>query len=82
MVKGSLVQVALGGTANRRVHLGEVLDYRPDVRGGTHMQSYKIGGVWHQETVTVPRRGDVLVLFYEDGDMSWIDEMNVEPVQG
>jgi hypothetical protein len=82
VTKGSLVRVALGRSANRRDQLGEVLDYRPDVRGGTHVQSYRVEWVWHQEIVTVPKRGDVLVLFYEDGDMSWIDELDVELVQG
>lgn len=81
MVKGDLVVVRLGGTANSRAHYGQVLDYRPDVYGGSWMQSYRLDGIQHTEQVSSPRRGEVLVLFYEDGDMSWIDEIQVEPVQ-
>ena len=82
MTKGDLVRVRLGGTDNCRFHLCTVLEYRPDVIGGTCLQSYRDDGVWHPEWVTTPRRGEVLVLFYDDGDMSWIDESQVELVPG
>jgi hypothetical protein len=31
------------------------------------------------EFTTTPKRGEVLVLFYEDGGISWIDEAAVVP---
>lgn len=78
MMKGSLVRVDLGATGDE---LGEVLDYRPEVLGGSSSTS------WRDQTrrtraefVTTPKRGEVLILFYEDGSISWIDELRVAPL--
>ena len=52
---------------------GSVIDYRPDVLGGsTHIST----GI-----ITSPIRGEVLVLSYKDGGMSWYDEKNVDLVR-
>jgi hypothetical protein len=82
VTKGDLVRVTLGGTENKRVHLCGVMDYRPDVLGGTSIQSWKSDGVWRSELISTPKRGEVLVIFYDDGDVSWIDESQVELVPG
>jgi hypothetical protein len=59
--------------------LGEVLDYRPDVLGGSSSQCWRDpDGNVHNEIVTSPKRGQVLVLTYEDGGTAWWDEKNVE----
>ena len=82
MRKGDLVQVRLGGTANERLHWCEVLDYRADVYGGSSASSWRDRhGVSHPEFTITPRRGEVLLLFYGDGDISWIDEAQVESMQ-
>jgi len=73
MTAGTLVQVRFGG----REFLGSVVDYRPDILGGSHLQSWKERGRVFVETVQTPRRGEVLVLFYDDGDFSWVDENRV-----
>jgi len=81
--KGDLVRVRWGGTHNRQDALGEVLDYRPDVLGGSSSQCWRDPhGNVHNETVRVPKRGQVLVLTYEDGGTAWWDESNVEEVEG
>lgn len=62
--------------------LGEVLDYRPDVLGGSSSQCWRgKDGTVHNEIVTSPKRGQVLVLTYEDGGMAWWDEKNVEEME-
>jgi hypothetical protein len=77
MTKGDLVRVRLGS----REFIGSVVDYRPDTLGGSHLQSWKQKGRWFVEKIQTPVRGEFLILFYEDGDISWIDEMRVQPVQ-
>jgi hypothetical protein len=73
--KGTLVAVALFGDASE---LGEVLDYRPEVLGGSSSSSWQDHTRrMRAETITTPVRGEVLVLFYEDGGVSWIDELRV-----
>ena len=58
---------------------GAVVDYRPDVLGGSSMVSYRTrSGNWKSEMVNEPRRGEVLVLSYVDGGISWYDELNVK----
>ena len=74
MTKGELVRVRIGS----REFLGSVIDYRPDTEGGSHLQSWKERGKMFVETVQTPRRGEVLVLFYDDGDFSWVDESRVQ----
>jgi hypothetical protein len=73
MTKGELVRVRIGS----REFLGSVVDYRPDILGGSHLQSWRERGKMFVETVQTPRRGEVLVLFYDDGDFSWVDENRV-----
>lgn len=80
MTKGDLVQVILGGTGNHRLHWCEVLDYRPNVLGGSSSSSWQDRDRRMRSEFTVtPKRGEVLVLFYEDGGISWIDEAAVVP---
>ncbi len=74
MTKGELVRVRLGS----REFLGSVIDYRPDTLGGSHLQSWKERTEWFVETIQTPRRGEVLVLFYDGGDFSWVDEQRVQ----
>jgi hypothetical protein len=82
MRKGSLVRVRLNLGPRTDEHLGEVLDYRPDVLGGTSSQSWTDRqGIRHNEFITHPRRGQVLVLVYEDGSAAWWDEQNVVEVK-
>lgn len=81
MRKGDLVRVRWGGARNQQDALGEVLDYRPDVLGGSWGQSYWDGERWVNEFTSSPKRGQVLVLIYEDGGMAWWDESNVEEVE-
>jgi len=48
---------------------GVVVDYRPNILGGSaHISS----GI-----INTPLRGEVLILSYKDGGMSWFDERNV-----
>lgn len=72
MTKGELVKmrVRVGYLTDAvNVEWGAVLDYRPCVLGGS---SHFSGGI-----ITTPKRGEVLVLSYNDGSMSWYDESNV-----
>lgn len=70
--------VRWGGTANPETALGVVLDYRADVLGGSWSQSYWDGDRRVNEFPTSPRRGQVLVMTYDDGASAWWDEQNVE----
>jgi hypothetical protein len=62
--------------------LGVVLDYRPDVLGGSGTHSWRqpsesdlISEITHTE-----RRGEVLVLDYSDGSLSWYDELWIKKI--
>lgn len=81
MRKGALVLVRWGGTANPQTALGMVLDYRPDVLGGSWSQSYWNGERRVNEFPTSPRRGQVLILEHNTGDVGWWDEKFVERVE-
>jgi hypothetical protein len=60
---------------------GVVMDYRAGVLGGSSMTSYRTrSGGWATERTSVPVRGEVLVLSYVDGGLSWYDELNVKIV--
>ncbi len=80
MRKGDLVRVHWGGTANPQAALGVVLDYRPDVLGGSWSQSYWDGKQRVNEFLSSPKRGQVLIATYEDGAAAWWDEKLVEEV--
>lgn len=57
--------------------LGEVRAYNPDVLGGSCLTGAgKYGNDWN----VTARRGEVLVLCYDDGSVSWYDESNVQVV--
>jgi hypothetical protein len=61
--------------------IGVVRDYRPDVLGGSSTSSWRGSHREMQaEFTVVPKRGEVLVLCYEDGSESWYDESSVELV--
>jgi len=81
MKKGDLVRVTRPSEAffPEDVHEnGVVVDYRPNVLGGSSMVQYRVKGGWKSEMVKSPVRGEVLVLSYTDGGQSWYDEMNVK----
>lgn len=67
-----------------RAALGVVRDYRPNVLGGSSTSSSRRSGAGDRQMQAefnmVPKRGEVLVLCYEDGGESWYDESNVELV--
>lgn len=81
MRKGDLVRVWWGGELNRESALGVVLDYRPDVLGGSWAQSYWDGEQRVNEFPSSPKRGQVLVVIYDGGESAWWDEKNVEEVK-
>jgi hypothetical protein len=61
--------------------LGVVRDYRLETLGGSGVSSWRDDNrKWQAEITTTSKRGEVLVLCYEDGSMSWYDELNVELV--
>lgn len=61
--------------------LGVVRDYRPEALGGSGVSSWRDDNrEWQAGITTTSKRGEVLVLCYEDGSMSWYDELNVELV--
>jgi len=75
--KGTLVEVLSRNRGNNKL-LGEVIEYRSDVLGGSAVQSWRgADRQWRQEFTTAPRRGEVLILTYDDGGMSWFDEQDV-----
>lgn len=83
MKKGDLVNVRRPGdklfSDGDVFEHGSVVDYRPDVLGGSSLVSYRTrSGGWKTEKIEEPRRGEVLVLSYVDGGMAWYDEMNVK----
>lgn len=83
MRKGDLIRVF---TMNRRsdseTSLGVVLDYRPDVLGGScAMGCRDRKGTRWMEIVTSPKRGQVLILEYNTGGVGWWDEKFVERVE-
>ena len=83
MKVGDLVRVKWPSSINfmvDEVTLGLVTDYRPDVLGGSGLTSWKTRDKWNSEMTTVPTRGEVRVLCYDDGSESWYDEHNVELV--
>jgi hypothetical protein len=78
---GDLVLVKSTNTDDKLDH-GVVLDYRPNVYGGSSILSYRTKGGWEQSIEKSPRRGEVLVRSYVDGDVSWYDELCVRPFDG
>lgn len=82
MVKHSLVHIRSRYIDDDSVSLGVVLDYRPDVLGGTGVISWRRPSssavcteIQHHE-----KRGEVLVMNYSDGSLSWYDELSIIPV--
>jgi len=60
---------------------GVVLDYRPDVLGGSSMVSYRTrSGGWATEQQNEPKRGEILILSYVDGGLAWYDELYVKRI--
>lgn len=80
MMAGTLVRVKYPGDPlfpETVESLGEVRAYNPDMLGGSSLTGAgKHGNNWNIEEV----RGEVLVLCYGDGIMSWYDERNVQVV--
>ena len=67
--------------ARARAALGVVRDYRPETLGGSGVSSWRDDNrEWQAGITTTSKRGEVLVLCYEDGSESWYDELNVELV--
>lgn len=72
MMKGDLVKVRLlrnWASDEWEEEWGVVVDYRPNILGGS---SHISSGI-----IKTPLRGEVLVLSYKDGGKSWYDESNV-----
>lgn len=59
-----------------------VLDYRPDVVGGTTMYSSRWEGSQHThiELATTERRGEVLIQLLDGEGVTWIDEAKLQRV--
>lgn len=63
--------------------LGVVRDYRPETLGGSGVSSWlDHNREWQTGITTTSKRGEVLVLCYEDGSEGWYDELRVEPLPG
>ena len=76
MRKGDLVEVHPRNMGPRA--LGQVVEYRPDTLGGSTMESWRgADRQWHSRVASTPRRGEVLVLTYNNGGISWYDEQDV-----
>ena len=61
--------------------LGVVRDYRLETLGGSGVSRWRDDNrEWQAEITTTSKRGEVLVLCYKDGSVSWYDENNVELV--
>lgn len=76
MRKGDLVEVHLRNVGPKA--LGQVVEYRPDTLGGSSMESWRGSDKqWHNRVVSSTRRGEVLVLTYDNGGISWYDEQEV-----
>ena len=61
--------------------LGVVRDYRLETLGGSGVSSWRDDNrEWQTELTTTSKRGEVLVLCYEDGGESWYDESSIELV--
>jgi len=75
MQKGELVRTCIrrGLQGTLEYEWGSVIDFRPTVLGGSCHISTGI--------LTSPLRGEVLVLSYKDGGLSWYDEKNVDLVR-
>ena len=78
---GDLVLVWSPASDEKRDH-GVVLEYRPDMYGGSSIVSYRTKRGWKQEVENTPKRGEVLIRSYVDGDVSWYDELCVRPFGG
>lgn len=76
MRKGDLVVVLPRNMGPRA--FGQVVEYRPDTLGGSAMESWRGSDrQWHSRVASTPRRGEVLVLTYDNGGISWYDEQEV-----
>lgn len=78
---GDLVSIQVKQATVEWIH-GAVVDYKPDIYGGSSLVSYKTKGGWKQEMQKTPIRGEVLVRSYTDGSVSWYDELCVRPYEG
>ena len=79
MQKHDLVMIRIH---NQDICLGVVIDSRPDVLGGSGVESWRASGgsYTHTKITQVPKRGEVLVMGYSDGSLSWYDEMHIHPL--
>lgn len=76
MTKGDLVVVHPRAEGPRV--FGQVVEYRPDTLGGSSMESWRGSDrQWHSRVASAKIRGEVLVLAYDNGGISWYDEQNV-----
>lgn len=55
-------------------HPGVVIRYRPDVHGGSWVQSYRDGDKWLTEFMEEPHRGECLVQLLDGEGVGWVDE--------
>ena len=84
MTKGDLVWVLWpeeGKLFNRVIthRPGIVIDYRPDVYGGSAMYTSRWGdgGCSQIEVTATGRRGEALVQLLDGEGLSWFDESNI-----
>ena len=76
MRKGDLVEVLPRNMGPK--FFGQVVEYRPDTLGGSSMESWRGSDKqWHSRVASAPRRGEVLILTYDNGGISWYDEQEV-----
>jgi len=78
MTKGALVSVKYRDDPSM---LGVVLDYRPDVLGGSEAITVSLAGLGRKvKILNHEKRGEVLIMCYADGSYSWYDEIAVSLV--
>ena len=76
MRKGDLVVVLPRNMGPRA--LGQVVEYRPDTLGGSAVESWRGSDKqWHSRVASFKIRGEVLILTYDNGGISWYDEQEV-----
>ena len=81
MRKGDLVEVLPRNMGPK--FFGQVVEYRPDTLGGSSMERWRgSAGQWHSRVASAPRRGEVLILTYDNGGISWYDEQEVLVLSG
>lgn len=77
MNKGDLIWWRARGFNLGAWYRGIVIDYRPQVLGGSWSQSYKEDGIWKNEFMSEPARGECLVRLLDADACFWVDEKSL-----